>query len=58
MRANPLTYAVAAIRRLLDPAAVNLPDLSLSIAITVGGGVLLWLLATMLASRPAKESQA
>jgi ABC-2 type transport system permease protein len=58
MRANPLTYAVAAVRRLLDPAAANLPDLSLSVAITIGGGVLLWLLATMVACRPAKESQA
>jgi ABC-2 type transport system permease protein len=58
MRANPLTYAVAAVRRLLDPAAANIPEFNVSVLVTVICGLALWLAATLQASRPAKESGA
>jgi hypothetical protein len=49
---------VAAIRRLLEPGAVNIPEFQLSVAVTFTFAVLLWLASTLQASRPAKESQA
>jgi ABC-2 type transport system permease protein len=58
MKLNPLTYSVAAIRRLLEPGAVNIPEFQLSVAVTFTFAVLLWLASTLQASRPAKESQA
>ena len=58
MRVNPLTYSVAAIRRLLEPAAPHVPEFGLSLSIIVGSGILLWVASTVIASKAASESQA
>ena len=58
MRVNPLTYSVAAIRRLLEPAAPHVPEFGLSLWIIVGSGILLWVASTVIASKAASESQA
>lgn len=62
IRLNPLTYGVAAVRRLLTSAATapgsgvmpaaELPALGLSLAIVLGFGVLMMALATRIAARP------
>jgi ABC-2 type transport system permease protein len=49
IRLNPLTYGVAAIRHLLggvEPGQAGVPSLPLSLLVTVGGAVLLYLGAT------------
>jgi ABC-2 type transport system permease protein len=58
MRVNPLTYSVAAIRRVIQPDAMNIPDFSLSLGVTAAFAVALWLSSIWVASRPARESQA
>jgi ABC-type polysaccharide/polyol phosphate export permease len=52
MQLNPLTYSVAALRRLLDPAVdPSTPRLDSSVALTIACGLLLWLAATLAAAR-------
>ncbi|MBK5294094.1 MAG: ABC transporter permease [Acidobacteriia bacterium] len=59
MRANPLTYSVAAIRRILNPALTDgSPELRLSILVTLVCGVALWLLSTLVAGSKTTRSQA
>lgn len=59
MRANPLTYAVAAIRRILNPALTDgSPELRLSILVTLACGISLWLVSTLVASSKTTRSQA
>lgn len=58
MRLNPLTYAVAAVRGLLDPQATLIAGLDVCVAVTVVCGLALWIAATLQATRPAKESAA
>jgi ABC-2 type transport system permease protein len=58
MRLNPLTYSVAAVRGLLEPASPAIPALRVSLAVTLSFALILWLLSTLIASRPARESHA
>ena len=58
MRLNPLTYAVAAVRGLLDPQATLIAPFDVCVAVTVVCGMALWIAATLQATRPAKESAA
>lgn len=50
MRVNPMTYGLAALRKLLDPAAA-VPSIGLSVAVTAACGVILLAAATVLANR-------
>ena len=50
MRVNPMTYGLAALRKLLDPAAA-VPDVGISVAVTAGCGLLLLAAATVSANR-------
>jgi ABC-2 type transport system permease protein len=53
MRLNPLTYSVAALKRLLDPAGSgDGPSLAASLGLTISCGLVLWIAATVAASRP------
>jgi len=56
MAANPLTYGLAALRRVLYPAAASVgpgvPNLPLSVAVTCGFAVVSFLAARALVSRP------
>ncbi len=57
MRLNPMTYSVAALKRLLDPAAsADLPSLSASLGLTISCGLFLWIASTMAASRRPRHT--
>ncbi len=55
MRANPLTYGLAALRRMLYPAGVSLgaglPSLGVSLAVLVAATILAMILAMVAAER-------
>jgi len=59
MRVNPLTYATAALRRLLAPQVeAGTPALGLSLAVTAVCGLVLWAAATAAARRRGASSSA
>lgn len=59
MRVNPLTYSVAAIRRLLEPSVADgSPALAVSVAVTLGCGLALWIASTAAASQKVSRSNA
>jgi ABC-type polysaccharide/polyol phosphate export permease len=59
MLANPLTYATAALRRLLAPSVeAGTPAMDLSILVTLACGILLWAAATLAARRKSGRSSA
>ncbi len=59
MMANPLTYATAALRRLLAPTVeAGTPAMELSILVTLACGILLWAAATLAARRQSGRSSA
>jgi ABC-2 type transport system permease protein len=56
---NPLTYSLAALRRILDPAhATDVPQLGISLAITAACGLALFVGATVVASQRSGRSNA
>ena len=59
MRVNPLTYALAPIQRLLDnQAPPETPALGMSLLITAGLGLALWIGAAILVARPPAKISA
>ena len=59
MRVNPLTYATAALRRLLSPQVeAGTPGLGLSLTVTAACGLALWAAATAAARRRNGSSSA
>ena len=57
MKVNPLTYALAALRRLLEPAPpAGTPEFLFSLVLTALSGVLLWIASAVAAGRrPARS---
>jgi len=59
MRANPMMYALSAVKKLLQPDLNDgSPSLGISIAVTVACGLLVWAASTASASKTASRSEA
>jgi len=59
MTINPLTYAVAALRRLLEPnVAPGTPGMTVSLLVTAGCGTALLILSAVVAGRKGGRSSA
>jgi ABC-2 type transport system permease protein len=59
MRLNPMTYALGAVKRLLQPELLDgTPELGLSVTVTIACGLLVWAASTASASKTASRSQA
>jgi ABC-2 type transport system permease protein len=57
MRLNPVTYALAPIQRLLDGrVTAETPPLALSLLITAGTGLVLWIASAILVNRPSARN--
>jgi ABC-2 type transport system permease protein len=56
MWVNPVTYSVAALRRLLGPGSQGTPELCTSVAVTAGCAVVLFIGSTAVANRKTQRS--